>query len=204
MIFYRKDLESAINQAVFPGLQGGPHNHTIAGLAVALKAATKPEFIEYQKQVIANAQALSNKLVKLGYTIVSGGTDNHLILVDMKPSGIDGARLQTVLDLVSITLNKNSVPGDKSAIVPGGIRVGTPALTTRGFKEDDFEQVAVFIDRAVQIAKDIKANTPGEAKLKDFVAFANAEGAGRADVQQLRKEVEEYASAFPMPGIDPR
>ena len=204
MIFYRKDLESAINQAVFPGLQGGPHNHTIAGLAVALKAATKPEFVEYQKQVIANAQALSNKLVKLGYTIVSGGTDNHLILVDMKPSGIDGARLQTVLDLVSITLNKNSVPGDKSAIVPGGIRVGTPALTTRGFKEDDFEQVAVFIDRAVQIAKDIKANTPGEAKLKDFVAFANAEGAGRADVQQLRKEVEEYASAFPMPGIDPR
>ena len=204
MIFYKKDLESAINQAVFPGLQGGPHNHTIAGLAVALKVATKPEFVEYQKQVIANAQALSNKLVQLGYTIVSGGTDNHLILVDMKPSGIDGARLQTVLDLVSITLNKNSVPGDKSAIVPGGIRVGTPALTTRGFKEDDFEQVAIFIDRAVQIAKDIKANTPGEAKLKDFVAFANAEGPGRADVQQLRMEVEEYAGAFPMPGVDPR
>lgn len=200
MIFFKKDLESAINQAVFPGLQGGPHNHTIAGLAVALKAATQPEFVEYQKQVIANAQALSNKLVELGYTIVSGGTDNHLILVDLKPSGIDGARVQTVLDLVSITLNKNSVPGDKSAIVPGGIRVGTPALTTRGFKEDDFEQVAVFIDRAVQIAKDIKANTPGEAKLKDFVAFANAEGPSRADVQQLRKEVEDYAGSFPMPG----
>ena len=204
MIFYKKDLESAINQAVFPGLQGGPHNHTIAGLAVALKAATQPEFVEYQKQVISNAQALSNKLVGLGYTIVSGGTDNHLILVDLKPSGIDGARVQTVLDLVSITLNKNSVPGDKSAIVPGGIRVGTPALTTRGFKEADFEQVAVFIDRAVQIAKDIKANTPGEAKLKDFVAFANSEGPGRADVQALRKEVEAYAEAFPMPGIDPR
>jgi glycine hydroxymethyltransferase len=204
MIFFKKDLESAINQAVFPGLQGGPHNHTIAGLAVALKAATQPEFVEYQKQVIANAQALSNKLVELGYTIVSGGTDNHLILVDLKPSGIDGARVQTVLDLVSITLNKNSVPGDKSAIVPGGIRVGTPALTTRGFKEDDFEQVAVFIDRAVQIAKDIKANTPGEAKLKDFVAFANAEGPSRADVQQLRKEVEDYAGSFPMPGVDPR
>ncbi len=200
MIFYKKDLESAINQAVFPGLQGGPHNHTIAGLAVALKAATMPEFVEYQKQVIANAQALSNKLVELGYTIVSGGTDNHLILVDMKPSGIDGARVQTVLDLVSITLNKNSVPGDKSAIVPGGIRVGTPALTTRGFTEEDFKQVAVFIDRAVQIAKDIKANTPGEAKLKDFVAFANTEGPGRVDVQQLRREVEEYAGSFPMPG----
>jgi len=201
MIFFKKDLESAINQAVFPGLQGGPHNHTISGLAVALKAATQPEFVEYQKQVIANAQAMANKLKSLGYSIVSGGTDNHLILVDLKPSGIDGARVQTVLDLVSITLNKNSVPGDKSAIVPGGIRVGAPALTTRGFREEDFEKVAEFIDRAVQIAKKIKEETPEPAKLKDFVAFANSEGAGRADVCALREEVEAYASQFPMPGL---
>jgi glycine hydroxymethyltransferase len=96
------------------------------------------------------------------------------------------------------------VPGDKSAIVPGGIRVGTPALTTRGFDERDFERVAEFIDRAVQIAKDIKANTPGEAKLKDFVAYANAEGPGREDVRALKDEVERFASAFPMPGVDPR
>lgn len=201
MIFFKKELEGAINQAVFPGLQGGPHNHTISGLAVALKAATRPEFVEYQKQVILNARALSKTLTDLGYTIVSGGTDNHLILVDLKPSGIDGARVQTVLDLVSITLNKNSVPGDKSAIVPGGIRVGTPALTTRGFREEDFEKVAHFIDRAVQIAKNIKEMTPEPAKLKDFVAFANSEGPNRPDVQALKEEVEAFASQFPMPGL---
>ena len=83
----------------------------------------------------------------LGYTLVSGGTDNHLVLVDLKPSGVDGARAQSVLDLASITLNKNSVPGDKSAIIPGGVRIGSPALTTRGFKQDDFVKIADFLDR---------------------------------------------------------
>ena len=85
--------------------------------------------------------------MSLDYTLVSGGTDNHLVLVDLKPSGVDGARVQSVLDLASITVNKNSVPGDKSAIIPGGVRIGTPALTTRGFKEDDFVKVADFLDR---------------------------------------------------------
>lgn len=90
---------------------------------------------------------LKHRLMALGYTLVSGGTDNHLILVDLKPSGVDGARAQSVLDLASITLNKNSVPGDKSAIIPGGVRIGTPALTTRGFKQDDFVRIANFLDR---------------------------------------------------------
>lgn len=200
MIFFKKDLEGAINQAVFPGLQGGPHNHTISGLAVALKMANTPEFKEYQLQVIANARAMAERLMELGYTLVSGGTDNHLLLVDLKPSGIDGARVQTVLDLVSITLNKNSVPGDKSAIVPGGIRVGTPALTTRGFREEDFKKVADFIDRGVKIAIDIKKTTPEPGKLKDFIAYANSEGPQRDDVRALREEVESFAQSFPMPG----
>jgi glycine hydroxymethyltransferase len=201
MIFYRKKYETEINQAVFPGLQGGPHNHTIAGLAVALKQAATPEFKGYQRQVVANAQALAARLSELGYTIVSGGTDNHLILVDLKPVGIDGARAQTVLDMVSITLNKNSVPGDQSAVVPGGIRVGTPALTTRGFVEADFVRVADFIHRAVGIAADLKASTPAPAKLKDFAAYAAGEGAAREDVRQLREEVEAFARGFPMPGL---
>jgi len=201
MIFYRKHLEADINQAVFPGLQGGPHNHTISGLAVALRAATTPEFKEYQKQVIANARALSDRLQKLGYCIVSGGTDNHLVLVDLKPSGIDGARVQTVLDLVSITLNKNSVAGDQSAVVPGGIRVGTPALTTRGFKEEDFRRVADFIDRGVKIALELKASTPAPGKLKDFSAHANSAGANMDQVEQLKTEVEAFATSFPMPGL---
>ena len=95
------------------------------------------------------AMTIHCRLMSLGYTLVSGGTDNHLVLVDLKPSGVDGARAQSVLDLASVTVNKNSVPGDKSAIIPGGLRIGTPALTTRGFKEDDFVKVADFLDRCV-------------------------------------------------------
>lgn len=201
MIFFKKGLESAINQAVFPGLQGGPHNHTIAGLAVALKAANTEEFKSYQCQVISNARALAKRMAENGYSIVSGGTDNHLILVDLKPNGVDGARVQTVLDLVSITLNKNSVPGDQSAVVPGGIRIGTPALTTRGFTESDFIKVADFIDRAIKIALEFKAGTPAPGKLKDFSDYVAAVAPNRQDIKQLREEVENFAQSFPMPGL---
>jgi len=201
MVFYRRDLKDRIDAAVFPGLQGGPHNHTIAALAVALKQANTPEFKTYQQQVVANCQALAQRMQKLGYTIVSGGTDNHLILVDLKPNSIDGARVQSVLDLVSITLNKNSVPGDKSAMVPGGMRIGTPALTTRGFKEAEFVQVADFIARAVKIAQDCQQQTPAPGKLKEFKAYLEGEGAGRQDIKALREEVEALANSFPMPGL---
>lgn len=201
MVFYRKDLKDAIDSAVFPGLQGGPHNHTISALAVALKQANTQEFKQYQKQVVSNCQALSKRMVELGYSIVSGGTDNHLILVDLKPNAIDGARVQQVLDEVHITLNKNSVPGDKSAMTPGGMRIGTPALTTRGFKEADFVKVAEFIDRAVKIAKECQANTPAPGKLKEFKAYLAGEGQQLKDLKQLRQEVEQFASAFPMPGL---
>ena len=142
MIFFRRGgdigdkFESAINNAVFPGLQGGPHNHTIGGLAVALKQACEPEFKVYQQQVVKNSQALATRLVELGYTLVSGGTDNHLVLLDLRPKGLDGARVEAVLEKAEITLNKNSVPGDKSAIVPGGIRIGAPAMSTRGLVEE--------------------------------------------------------------------
>lgn len=132
MIFYRKgvrsvnkkgdkimyNLEDPINASVFPGHQGGPHNHTISALAVALKQAQTPEFKEYQEAVLANAKALARRLGKdeLGYEIVSGGTDNHLVLVDLKPKGIDGARVERVLELVNVAANKNTVPGDVSAV----------------------------------------------------------------------------------------
>jgi len=201
MIFYRRQFKEAIDQAVFPGLQGGPHNHTISALAVALKQANTPEFSTYQRQVVLNCQTLSTRMQQLGYTIVSGGTDNHLILVDLKPNGIDGARAQTVLDEVSITLNKNSVPGDKSAVIPGGIRIGTPALTTRGLKEPEFLQIAEFIHRAVQISKDCAAKTPAPGKLKEFKLYVEEEGRKRSDVQALKQEVEALATSFPMPGL---
>uniref|UniRef100_T1GJL3 Serine hydroxymethyltransferase n=1 Tax=Megaselia scalaris TaxID=36166 RepID=T1GJL3_MEGSC len=125
------DIEGRINQAVFPGLQGGPHNHAIAGIAVAMQQAKTPEFVEYQKQVVLNAKRLSDGLISKGYNIVTGGTDVHLVLVDLRSAGVTGARAEYILEEVSIACNKNTVPGDKSALNPSGIRLGTPALTTR-------------------------------------------------------------------------
>jgi glycine hydroxymethyltransferase len=197
MIFYRKEHEQAINSAVFPGLQGGPHNHTIGALAVALKQAQTPEFVEYQKQVVKNCAAMANRLVELGYSLVSGGTDNHLILCDLRPKGIDGARVERILDLSHITLNKNSVPRDTSALIPGGIRIGAPAMTTRGMLEEDFVKVADLIHKGVEIAIDCKSKAEGP-KLKDFNAYL--ETANREDIAALREEVESFAGDFHMPG----
>jgi len=208
MIFFRKgvrsvdkkgneimyDLENPINQSVFPGHQGGPHNHTITALATALKQAQAPEFVAYQEQVLRNSQALANAMVSRGYTLVSGGTENHLILADLKPSGIDGARVESVLEMAQIAINKNTVPGDKSAFIPGGIRLGTPALTSRGFEETHFEAVAEFIHRGVGIAKDINASGVGK-KLADFKGALKSQE--WPAIAELRADVEAFASQFP-------
>jgi len=215
MIFYRKgvrrvnkkgveekyDLENPINASVFPGHQGGPHNHTITALAVALKQAQTADFKEYQDMVMKNALALSDRLDSLGYKIVSGGTSNHLILVDLKDKGVDGGQVERVLELVGIASNKNTVPGDKSALRPGGLRMGTPAMTTRGFKEDDFRRVAEIVDRAVKItqqATKLASENGVGTKLKDFLAFVN-NGDDIAGIPQLRHEVEEWTGTFPLP-----
>ncbi|XP_008245916.2 PREDICTED: serine hydroxymethyltransferase 3, chloroplastic-like, partial [Prunus mume] len=207
MIFFKKDpvlgvdLESAINNAVFPGLQGGPHNHTIGGLAVCLKYAQSPEFKAYQNKVVSNCRALASRLTELGYKLVSGGSDNHLVLVDLRPLGIDGARVEKILDKASITLNKNSVPGDKSAVVPGGIRIGSPAMTTRGFTEKDFIAVADYIHEGVQITIDAKRAVSG-SKLQDFMKFvASPEFSLKDRVLDLQRRVEALTTQFPMPGV---
>ena len=201
IIFYQKEFEQAINSAVFPGLQGGPHNHTIGALAVSLKVANTPEFKEYQKQVCSNCKSLANKLTEMGYSLSSGGTDNHLILCDLRPKGIDGARVEKILDMAHITLNKNSVVGDTSALIPGGIRIGTPAMTTRGMKETDFEKVAEFIDRGVKIATECKASVTSGTKLKDFKAYVDSADCKQSgDIAKLRADVEAYCGAFHMPG----
>mmetsp|Transcript_8519 Transcript_8519/g.23028 ORF Transcript_8519/g.23028 Transcript_8519/m.23028 type:complete len:233 (-) Transcript_8519:287-985(-) len=215
MIFYRKgqkgtdkkgnpimyNLEDKINFSVFPGLQGGPHNHTIGALATCLKQAATPEFVEYQKQVLKNCSRLADELNKLGYNLVSGGTDNHLVLVDLKSSRkIDGARVERILELACIATNKNTIPGDKSALNPGGIRMGAPALTSRGFAEEDFAKVAHFFDRAVTIACDLKATEKG-AKMKGFREMCAQGPSVHADLPQLRKEVNDFACAFPTIGF---
>ncbi|XP_050684439.1 serine hydroxymethyltransferase isoform X1 [Leptidea sinapis] len=194
------DLENRINQAVFPGLQGGPHNHAIAGIATAMKQAMMPEFKEYQLQVIKNAQRLCEGLKSRGYQIATGGTDVHLILVDVRNVGLNGAKAERILELCSIACNKNTVPGDKSALNPSGIRLGTPALTTRGLKETDFDQVVDNIDKALKLAQEItKIAGP---KLVDFNRVLEENAEVRSKVQNLKEGVEKFSGSFPLPGYE--
>ena len=146
IILMKAEHEKAINSAVFPGLQGGPLMHVIAAKATAFKEALEPGFKDYQKQVIANAQALANTLIERGLRIVSGRTESHMFLVDLRPKGLTGKAADAALGLAHITVNKNSIPNDpESPFVTSGIRIGAPAITTRGFKEDEAKQVANLI-----------------------------------------------------------
>ncbi|CAM9874584.1 unnamed protein product [Ectocarpus sp. 6 AP-2014] len=199
LIFYRKDergFESKINQAVFPALQGGPHEHQIAGVATQLKEAMTPEFKEYIIQVKKNASACADELVKLGYTICTGGTENHLLLWDLRPKALTGSKMEKICDKVHITLNKNAVQGDRSAMSPGGVRIGAPALTTRGMKEPEFRQIATFMDRAAQLA--IKIQQGSGKMLKDFAIALESD----EEVKALGDDVKAFARRWPMPGFE--
>jgi glycine hydroxymethyltransferase len=207
------DLENPINMSVFPGHQGGPHNHTITALSVALKQAQSPEFHEYQKTVLANSQALAERLGEstsnggLGYNIVSGGTDNHLVLVDLKNRGVDGARVERVLELCGVASNKNTVPGDKSALKPGGLRLGTPAMTSRGFQPEDFRRVADIVDRVVILTQKLDkvarehAQSRGVKNPGTLKAFFDYLGEGEevSEIVMLRQEVEDWVGTFSLP-----
>ena len=145
------------NKAVFPGIQGGPLEHVIAGKAVCFKEALEPEFAEYQKQIIKNAQALSKGLMDRGVKIVSGGTDNHLMLIDLRGEDVTGKDLEKRLDAAHITCNKNTVPNDpRSPFVTSGVRLGTPAVTTRGMKEDDMDKIAEIIAMVIESEENVE------------------------------------------------
>ena len=160
------ELATKIDKAVFPGLQGGPHNNNIAGIAIALEEALKPEYTQYCEQVIANAKALGEALKAKGFTLVSGGTENHLLLVDLRNKNIDGDTLSKALNSVQIETNKNSIPFDTaSPFKPNGIRLGTPAITTLGLKEADMETIADFINQVVESIN----NTDTLAHIKEQV-----------------------------------
>ena len=156
------------NKAVFPGIQGGPLEHVIAGKAVCFKEALEPEFAEYQKQIIKNAQALSKGLMGRGVKIISGGTDNHLMLIDLRGEEVTGKELEKRLDAAHITCNKNTVPNDpRSPFVTSGVRLGTPAVTTRGLKEEDMDVIAECIALVLQSEDNIE-------KVKGMVAELTA------------------------------
>lgn len=151
LILCKEKYAKNIDKAVFPGVQGGPLMHVIAAKAAALKEAQRPEFKEYQKQIIKNASSMASALIEGGLSLVSGGTDNHLMLIDLRGTGVSGKELQERLDSVNITANKNSIPFDKEKPgITSGLRVGTPAITTRGFKEKDAAEVADLIIRMVK------------------------------------------------------
>jgi glycine hydroxymethyltransferase len=179
MIMSTAEHASAIDKAVFPGLQGGPHNHTTAGIAVALHEAGQPSFRAYAQQIVANAKALAEALLERGYDLVSGGTDNHLILIDLTPQGIAGKPAARALDRAGIETNYNTVPFDpRKPFDPSGLRIGTPAITTRGLTEPHMAQIAAWMDEAIIAA----------AKDDEDV------------IERIAGEVRELLAAFPMPG----
>jgi len=161
MVMCKAEYAKAIDKAVFPGLQGGPLMHVIAAKAVAFKEALKPEFKVYQRQIVANAQALAEGLLKRGFRLISGGTDNHLMLADLSNRNVTGKEAEAALDRAGITVNKNAIPFDeKPPAVASGIRLGSPCVTTRGMKEREMEIIAEAIDR-------VTANPSDEAVLRE-------------------------------------
>jgi glycine hydroxymethyltransferase len=151
MLLCKKELAEAIDKAVFPGLQGGPHMHTISALAVALKEADSPEFVSYAKQVVKNAKVLAESLMEKGFNLFTGGTDNHLMLIDLRNKNIPGKKLAKALDRARIETNYNTIPGDPAKpFNPNGLRIGTPAITTRGMKEEQMKIVASLISRVAE------------------------------------------------------
>ena len=147
IIFMKKNLEEVINKSVFPGLQGGPHNNVIASIGIMFEEALNKKFIKYQNQILKNAKVLAKELINLGFTLWTNGTDNHLMVVDLKPLGVDGRTAEKLLEKASILANRNSLPGDNSPFNPTGLRLGTPSVTTRGMKEKEMVKIAKFIKR---------------------------------------------------------
>ena len=166
LIFFRKEYEQSINESVFPGLQGGPHQNKIAGICTQFLEVATPEFKEYIQQVKTNAKILASELINLGYKISTDGTDNHIVLCVVRDKGITGSKVELVCEHADISINKNTVYGDTSPMNPGGIRLGTSAMTTRKLKEEDFKKIAGFIDETVKIA--IKIQDKNGKKLVDF------------------------------------
>jgi glycine hydroxymethyltransferase len=179
MILCKKKHGQAIDKAVFPGIQGGPHDHTTAAIAVALKEAATDEFKAYAQQIVKNAKALADSLMAKGYTLITGGTDNHLMLIDLSNKNISGKTAARALDNAGIVVNYNAIPGDiRNPFDPSGIRIGTPAVTSRGFKEPEMKKVGEFIDRII--------SDPENTALSE----------------EIKAKAKELCSGFPAPGLE--
>lgn len=195
------ELGSKIDKAIFPGLQGGPHNHTTAAIAVALKEAATPEFKKYATQIVKNTKALESEFQKAGIKMVSGGSDNHLLLLDLSANGTLGSQLEYAMDIAHMTANKNTIPGEKSSpYYPSGLRLGTPALTTRGFKEEDMVHVADWIVRVIHhIESD--ALPQDQSMRKEFLKAIHTKYDADPFLKKIGEEIKAYTANFPIPGI---
>ena len=181
IIMCKAEHQKAIDRAVFPGLQGGPHNHTTAGIAVAAKEASTPEFKSYAASVVSNAKVLGEELAKKGFNLITGGTDNHLILMDLTPKNVPGKVAAKALDRAGIVANYNSIPFDpRKPFDPSGLRIGTPAITSRGMGDSEMKQLAAWMDTVVQNVEDEQT------------------------IERVAGEVRELCSSFPPPGLGPR
>ena len=191
MIFYRKNLKAKIDFSVFPSIQGGPHDNQIGALAAHFKTVSTPAYVDYSRKVIENAQSLSSYLMCMGYKVSSDGTDNHIVLVDLKNKNVSGSKVEKICEMVDISLNKNSVLGDKSPMVPGGVRLGTSALTTRGFGRNDFKKVAEILNDVVILCQMIQ-----EESGKMMVDFVKKIENYENEISDLRKHVNSYMEQF--------
>jgi len=201
----KKDPELAVkmDKAVFPGgVQGGPHNHQTAAIAVALGEALKPEFKEYGKQIVKNAKVLAAELMRQGVKLVSNGTDNHMILIDLTPYGKGlGVFLQDALDLAGITVNKNTIPEDPSSpFYPSGVRLGTPAITTRGMKEEEMKKIATWIARAVNEIKNYQL-PENKNEINQYLKKFKEEIVKNKTIQEIKREILNLSKGFPIPAI---
>jgi glycine hydroxymethyltransferase len=199
----KKDPEMGekIDKAVFPGLQGGPHDNQTAAIAIALQEASTPAFKKYGMQVIKNAQKLAEELNWLGFDLVSGGTDNHLILIDLTSKKVNGSLAAIGLEIAGIVVNKNAVPNDPMPpFYPSGIRLGTPALTSRGMKENDMVKIAGWINLVVEELKNYQLPEDKE-KRKDFMQNFRKKISQNKNLIRIKKEITAFAKKYPTPGI---
>lgn len=192
IIFFKKEFEQIINEAVFPGLQGGPHENQIAAVATQLLEVQTPEFKEYIQQVRLNARTLAKVLEGLNFKVVTGGTDNHLMLIDLRGKGISGGKAEKILEYVGISVNKNTIPGDVSALNPSGIRIGTPAITTRGLKESDMHYLGDIINRVITIGTNIQTEFTLKT-IKDFTQYFEQS----TELADIRLEIMNWMIKFP-------
>ena len=195
LIFYKKELKDRIDFAVFPSLQGGPHNNTIAGIATALKQVATDEYKEYAKQVVKNARTLAYHLQMAGIPVATGGTDNHIVLMNVASAGCTASRYERLCELVNVSVNKNTMSHDKSALNPSGIRLGTPAMTSRGFVEDDFIFVTMILTKLIDLCKKVESKCTS----KSMAEFNEKTKEFESEIIELKSEVIGYVSKLPYP-----